>query len=275
MKDEEEEQLLKNVTLQGARSVYLARKRAEEELVRAKDALAKQSELLRVTLTSIGDAVITTDTEGKVQTLNPVAEELTGWTQSEALGRPLSEVLQIFDEKTRMPVENPAERALREGRVVGLANHTVLLSKSGVETPIDDSAAPIRDEEGHVHGVILIFRSVAERKLAEKALRESERELADFFDNATVGMHWVGPDGIILRVNQSELKLLGYSPDEYLGHHIAEFHVNQDVIADILRRLAGGEILRDYEAQMRCRDGSIKDVVIDSSVLWRDEQFVH
>ena len=275
MKDEEEEQLLKNVTLQGARSIYLARKRAEEELVRAKDALAKQSELLRVTLTSIGDAVITTDTEGKVETLNPVAEELTGWTQSEALGRPLAEIFKIFNEKTRKPVENPAERALLEGRVVGLANHTVLVSKSGTETPIDDSAAPIRDEEGRVHGVVLIFRSVAERKIAERALRESEQELADFFENASVGMHWVGPDGTILRVNQSELNLLGYSPDEYLGHHIAEFHVNQNVIADILRRLAAGEILRDYEAQMRCRDGSIKDVLIDSSVLWKDEQFMH
>jgi len=275
MKDNEEEQLLRNVTLQGARSIYIARKRAEEELVRAKEALAKQSEWLRVTLTSIGDAVITTDTEGKVQSLNPVAEELTGWTQGEAVGRPLSEIFQIFNDETRTRVENPAERALEEGRVVGLANRTILASRRGVETPIDDSAAPIRDEEGHVHGVVLIFRSVAERKLAEKALHESEQELADFFENASVGMHWVGPDGIILRVNRSQLKLLGYLPDEYLGHHIAEFHVDQNVIADILRRLAAGEILRDCEAQMRCRDGSIKDVLIDSSVLWRAGQFVH
>ena len=113
--------------------------------------------------------------------------------------------------KPATPVENPADRALQEGRVVGLANHTVLFRRSGTETPIDDSAAPIRDEEGPVHGVILIFRSVAERKVAEKALRESEQELADFFENASVGMHWVGPDGTILRVNRSELNLLGYS----------------------------------------------------------------
>ena len=232
-------------------------------------------EWLRVTLTSIGDAVITTDTDGKVQTLNPVAQEFTGWTQSEAHGRPLSEIFQIFNEKTRTPVENPAGRALQEGHVVGLANDTILVSRSGVETPIEDSAAPIRDEEGRVRGVVLIFRSVAERKLAEKALRESEQELADFFENASVGMHWVGPDGIVLRVNRSELNLLGYSPDQYLGHHIAEFHVDQNMIADILRRLAAGEILRNYEAQMRCYDGSIKDVLIDSSVLLKDGQFVH
>ena len=275
MKEDDEEELLKNVTLQGARSIYLARKRAEEELVRTREALAKQSELLRLTLTSIGDAVVTTDPEGKVVTLNRVAEELTGWMQTEALGRPLADVFKIVNEETREPVENPADRALIEGRVVGLANHTVLISKDGTEIPIDDSAAPIRDSEGPVYGVILIFRSVAERKVAERELREREQALADFFDNASVGMHWVGPDGTILRVNRSELNLLGYSHDEYLGHHIAEFHVNPNVIADILTRLSAREILRDYEAQMRCRDGSIKDVLIDSSVLWKDGQFIH
>ena len=112
-----------------------------------------------------------------------------------------------------------------------------------------------------MYGVILIFRSVLERKQAEAALRQSEQELSDFFENASVGRHWVGPDGTILRVNRAELNLLGYSPEEYLGHDIAEFHVDPDVIADILRRLAAGETLRDYEAQMRCRDGSIKDVL--------------
>ena len=151
----------------------------------------------------------------------------------------------------------------------------MLIAKSGTEVPIDDSAAPIQDEEGRVYGVILIFRSVLERKQAEAALRQSEQELSDFFENASVGLHWVGPDGTILRVNRAELNLLGYSPEEYLGHDIVEFHVDPDVIADILRRLAAGETLRDYEAQMRCRDGSIKDVLIDSTVLWRNDRFIH
>ncbi len=114
-----------------------------------------------------------------------------------------------------------------------------------------------------------------ERKRAEEELRRRERELADFFDNATLGLHWVGPDGTILRVNQAELDLLGYTREEYVGRHIAEFHADRGVIDDILRRLAAGEELRDCEARMRCKDGSIKHVLISSSVLWEDGRFVH
>jgi PAS domain S-box-containing protein len=117
--------------------------------------------------------------------------------------------------------------------------------------------------------------SVLQQKRAEEHIRRSERELADFFENATIGLHWVGPDGIILQANRAELDLLGYAPEEYIGHHIAEFHADQDVIADILRRLWAGENVRDYEARMRCKDGSIKYVLIDSNVLWEDGQFIH
>jgi PAS domain S-box-containing protein len=116
---------------------------------------------------------------------------------------------------------------------------------------------------------------VLQQRRSEEQLRSSERELADFFDNATVGLHWVGPDGRLLRVNRAELNLLGYSQDEYLGRHISSFHVDQDVIDDILRRLHAGERVRDCPARMRARDGSIKHVMIDSSVLWRDGEFVH
>ena len=116
---------------------------------------------------------------------------------------------------------------------------------------------------------------VLQQKRSEEQLRRREQELADFFENATVGMHWVGPDGIILRANKAELNLLGYSPDEYIGHQIARFHADQDVIADILRRLKAGETLQGYEARMRCKDGSIRDVLIDSSVLWENGNFIH
>jgi PAS domain S-box-containing protein len=242
---------------------------------RAQDALRKQSDLLRVTLSSIGDAVVTTDTEGRVLSLNSVAEDLTGWTEQEAQGRPLVKVFQIVDEQSRRPVENPAERALKEGRVVGLANHSILIARNGSETPIDDSAAPIRDHNGSIYGVVVIFRSIAERKRAEEAVRQSERELADFFENASVGLHWVGPDGIVLRVNKAELDLLSYARAEYLGHNIADFHADQGVIADIMNRVSKGETLQDYEARMRCKDGSIKHVLIDSSGWWQDGQFVH
>jgi PAS domain S-box-containing protein len=118
-------------------------------------------------------------------------------------------------------------------------------------------------------------QEIEQRKQAEASLRRSEGELADFFENAAIALHWVGPDGSILRVNQAELDLLGYSREEYVGHHIAEFHADAEVIADILRRLQAGQTLRDYEARLRCKDGSIKHVLIDSSVLREDGRFIH
>ena len=124
-------------------------------------------ELLRVTFTSMGDAVITTDSEGRVTSLNQVAGALTGWTQDEAAGRPLEEVFRIVNEHTRQPVENPVKKVLAEGQIVGLANHTMLIARDGKERPIDDSAAPIRDAEGKLRGVVLIFRDITERRKAE------------------------------------------------------------------------------------------------------------
>jgi PAS domain S-box-containing protein len=527
--------------------------------------LQEQQEWLRVTLSSIGDAVIATDTEGRVLFLNGVAEALTGYAQSEAAQQPLESIFRIVNEQTRQPVENPAARALRERRVVGLANHTVLIDRQGRERPIDDSAAPIEDEAGRTIGVVLIFRDVTERRRAEEAqrrlaaivessddaivgktldgiitswnagaeriygysaaeivgrpfsvlvpaqrgkevedtvwtlskgrrldhfetlrrrkdgrlievsvsyspvrdkeghltgmsvithditaqrqaercrtvrlaaaqilsqaaslqeavprilqvageelrwkvsafwrvdsaagalvcldfwtgapgdveafekvtragvfpldvslpgrvwranqplwiadvaqdervlrrseaaaanlhgglacpvaiegdvlgvieffsedvrepdaeiletmatigaqigqfvkrrraeehVRRSEQELSDFFENATIGLHWVGPDGIILRANQAELAMLGYSREEYVGRHIGEFHVDPEVIEDILARQAAGETIIHREARLKHKDGSIRDVVVDSSVLWEEGRFVH
>jgi PAS domain S-box-containing protein len=534
--------------------------------------LHEQREWLSVTLASIGDAVITTDDEGRVTFLNAVAQEMTGWTLNEAEGQELSLIFPVINEQSRRPVTNPVEKVLREVVIVGLANHTLLIAKDGTERPIDDSAAPIRDASGKMLGVVLIFRDVTEQRRAERELRESEArksavlrtaldciitmdhegrvvefnpaaektfgyrreeivgqelceyiiptglrelhrqglanylangegpvlgrrlelsalradgskfpvelaitrnseddppvftaylrdmseakrsernrnvrnavtqalseavtvkdgairvlgaicsgldwdvgflwrvadsgdrltcaqswhkpevlatefeqsscnrtfakgdglpgriwatgqsewildvlthpkfpraasasqydlhsafgcpvvvgdrmvgviefftkrisepdadllemmgtiagsigqflerqeaedelrrseaELSDFFENATVGLHWVGPDGIILRANRTELTLLGYSREEYVGRPITDFHADKDVICDILNRLQAGQELHEYPARLKCKDGSIKDVLIDSSVLFRGEDFVH
>ena len=152
------------------------------ERKRAEEALRKQSEWLRVTLASIGDAVITTDAAGLVSSLNPVAEALTGWTAEEARGARLDVVFRIVNEYSHRRAENPALRALREGQIVGLANHTVLIARDGTERAIDDSAAPIRDDLGNVVGVVLIFRDITERRRDEERLRQSietTRFLAD------------------------------------------------------------------------------------------------
>jgi len=135
--------------------------------------LDEQRQLLDATLSSIGDAVITTDIEGKVTFLNAVAEGLTGWPLAEAVGTPLDKVFRIINETTRRPVNNPARRALEEGAIVGLANHTILISRAGFEHPIDDSAAPILSR-GKVSGAVLVFRDITERKEAEASLAKSE-----------------------------------------------------------------------------------------------------
>src|SRR5688572_816175 len=118
------------------------------------------SEWLRVMLSCIGDAVITTDAHGRVTFLNPVAQKLTGWTQEEAVSNSLERVFRIVNEQTRQTVENPAVRALRDGVVVGLANHTLLIAKDGTERHIDDSAALVRDGDGNVAGVVVVFRDI-------------------------------------------------------------------------------------------------------------------
>jgi PAS domain S-box-containing protein len=409
----------------------------------AEDQAYQQREWLRITLASIGDAVIATDIQGRVTFLNSVAQKLTGWAADEAQGEQLQSVFRIVDEQSRQPVANPVDKVMRDGVVVGLANHTVLISKNGTECAIDDSAAPIRNSAGDTIGVVLVFRGVTEerraeqlrnarlavtrvlneatnvqdavngvlravceelgwdigffwtvnhhskrlechacwhrpdapmvefeaasrsrtlqsgegipgrvwssarpvwipdvsretnfprlsasaqaglrgafaypvvideqavgviefftrrigepdagllemmatvagnvgqfieRKAAEEELRRSEEELAEFFENATVGLHWVGPDGSILRANKAELDMLGYSREEYVGRSIAAFHAEEDVIDDILHRLKAGEKLSEYPARLRCKDGSIKDVLIDSSVMWREGTFVH
>src|SRR5215510_6548784 len=133
-----------------------------------------QQKWLRVTLSSIGDGVITTDTVGHITFMNPVAEAITGWSLEQADGVPLETVFRIVNEKTRRKVQNPASRALRNGVIVGLANHTLLIAKDGAERPIDDSAAPIRDAKSEIAGVVLVFRDVTERRRAEQALRQSE-----------------------------------------------------------------------------------------------------
>ncbi|HEX6265531.1 MAG TPA: PAS domain-containing protein, partial [Burkholderiales bacterium] len=147
---------------------------------RAEAAAREQQELLRVTLASIGDAVIATDGSGRVTFMNEVAERYTGWQQAQAQGRPLGEVFVIVNESTRAPVENPVAKVLREGVTVGLANHTVLIAKDGSSRPIDDSGAPIRDVHGAVLGVVMVFRDITERRAQERERIEADRRKDEF-----------------------------------------------------------------------------------------------
>lgn len=165
------------------------------EKVALQGALEQQREWFRVALTSIGDAVIATDTSGHVTFLNPVAEMLTGWAAAEAHGQPLVQIFHIINEATRRLVENPVDRVLQTGAIVGLANHTLLLTRDGRELPIDDSAAPIRDAQGNLIGVVLIFRDISERRRTEnqittlnRQLREHIQELQTLLDVSPIGI---------------------------------------------------------------------------------------
>jgi PAS domain S-box-containing protein len=139
-----------------------------------------------ITLKAIGDAVISTDLAGRVEVLNPVAEGLTGWAQDQASGRPLSEVFHIINEETRQTVENPVSKVLREGMVVGLANHTLLIAKDGQERPIADSAAPIRDEKGRITGVVLVFRDQTDERRVQR-LNQVRMTLLEYASTHTLG----------------------------------------------------------------------------------------
>jgi len=205
----------------------------------SKEALYFQPEWCRVTLASIGDAVITTDSNGGVTFLNPVAQSLTGWTLEGAAGQPLDSVFRIINEESRQPVESPTVRALREGVVVGLANHSLLIAKDGTERPIDESAAPIRNEQGEVAGVVLVFRDTSERRRHEQQVQDA----LTYADNiiATMREPFLVLDKS-LRVktaNRSFYRTFHVTQEETEGHYLYELGNGQWNIPGLLTLLEG------------------------------------
>ncbi len=146
-------------------------KRYYRTLYRAEAGLRASLERQSITLKAIGDGIITTDIQGKVELMNPVAEALTGWPQTEACGRPLDEVFHIINEETREPVPNPVTMVLKDGVVVGLANHTILIARNGIERPVADSAAPVHDTDGTITGVVLVFREQTKERQANRFIQ--------------------------------------------------------------------------------------------------------
>lgn len=220
----------------------------------------ERREVFRVTLRSIGDAVITTDTQGCVTYVNEVGELLTGWTNQEALGQPLERVFQIVNELTRAPVENPASRALRDGVVVGLANHSVLIKKDGSECPIDDSAAPIRNEAGHVSGCVLIFRDVTAQRLIERDRANqllTARLLASIVETSNDAIISKSLEGIIQSWNAAAESLFGYSAEEAVGKHIS-LVIPPERIAEedqIIAMLKSGQRIEHFETERVRKNG--------------------
>ena len=176
---------------------------------KAAAALAAQQAWFRITLSSIGDAVIACDPNGTVTFVNGTAVSLTGWTEDDAVGRPLHEVFRIINETTRLPVANPASLVMERGHVVGLANHTVLIAKDGTERPIADSAAPIRDPQGALLGVVLVFRDVSEERRAQLALEQQRQWLETTLESITDAFCGLDREWRFTYVNRQAEVLLG------------------------------------------------------------------
>ena len=237
---------------------YVGRARAEAEALEAE-------EQLRTILRSIGDGVLVTDAAGGVTFLNPVAERLTGWSTGEALGRPVEGIFRIENEESRAAVDNPIRKVVREGVVVGLANHTILVARDGTETPIADSGAPIRDERGRVIGVVLVFRGISEQRDAERA---SQRLSAIV---ASTGYAIIGEaiDNTITDWNPGAEALFGFSSAEMTGRRLAELGADDD--PDLSRfhtgEILAGRPLAEFDARRHTKDGRWLEVAVSLSPI--------
>ncbi len=174
-------------------------------------------EEFKTTLYSIGDAVITTDVDGKIKYLNKIAEELTGWKESKARGKFLTDVFNIVDEVNRKKIENPIEKVLKSSGIISLSNHTILISKDGKEIPIADSGAPIRDESGNVFGVVLVFRDQSKERESQKLLIQSEESFRGIFNGVQEAIFLEDENGVIIDLNNSAAKMFGYERELLIG----------------------------------------------------------
>ena len=239
-----------------------------EQLHRSRKKMENEMRLNAVTLGSIGDAVITTDDQGRVTFLNHEAEKLCGWSNADANGRPLLEVFNIINETTRKPMPDPVAKVLETGSVVGLANHTLLLSKDGREIPINDSGAPIREEGGRIVGVVLVFRDFSEQKQAEKTLRESEERFRTLVEQASDAIFVHDINGRLLDVNQSACDTLGYSRQELLQMSVSdiEAEIQQGQSQEIWHKMQPGQS-QIVRGQHRQKDGTTFPVEISLTSL--------
>jgi PAS domain S-box-containing protein len=223
-----------------------------EELRQQRKWLKQQRRWFETTLASIGDGVITADVDGRVTLLNPVAEELTGWSNAEAKGQPLTEVFRIVNEETRAEVENPALRAMKDGVIFGLANHTLLITRDGREIAIDDSGAPIKSA-GKLLGAVLVFRDITERRRAE----QSRALLAGIVDSSDDAIVSKSLEGIITSWNKAAEQMFGWTADEVIGKSItliipAELRDEETMI---LSRLRQGQRIDHFETIRVAKDG--------------------
>ena len=239
-----------------------------ETLSQREAALKKSEQNLSITLHSIGDAVIATDPSGRVTEMNPTAERLSGWTLADARGQPLAEVFRIVNADTRETVQDPVQLVMAHGRVVGLANHTVLLARDGREYQIADSAAPILNAAGIIVGVVLVFSDITEQYRSEKALRDSESRFRTMFEHNDSVMLLIAPDsGEIVDTNEAAARFYGYSTGHLKAMRIDQINIlSPDEIAERLSQVASHK-RNIFEFPHRLASGEVRLVEVYSSPL--------
>jgi PAS domain S-box-containing protein len=240
--------------------VDISERKRNEEIAQRLASIVESSE----------DAIIAKTLEGIITSWNKSAERVFGYAAEEVIGKPIT----ILVPADRQGEEEEILKRIRSGQRVEHFE-TVRQRKFGGLIDISLTVSPIRNSHGKILGVSKIARDITERKRAAEAARRAEEEVRDFVENASVGMHRVDADGIILWANRTEMEMLGFAREEYIGRHIADFHVDRPLIEDILRRLANRETLLNYEARLRCKEGSVRHVLINSNVLWDGDRFVH
>lgn len=237
---------------------------------RALKEIGRSDARIRAIYNAIGDAVLVADAQGRVDMLNEVAQKLTGWSQTEAHGKPLSEVFQLFDANTRQAVKSPAEVVLRDGSAIPFSNGMILRRRDGSELSIEDSAAPVLDERGLLCGVVMVFHDVSQRYAMLRELNHERTLFRQTFDQAAVGMAQLGMDGKWSKVNRKLCEITGYSEAELLA---LSFHgvTHPDDLArdsDALRNLftRNAEI---YETEIRYihKDGNIFWIALTVSIV--------
>lgn len=255
--------VLLGILLAAAMTIMAYRRRQAglyRDLYRSEQEQRETQEEFRTTLYSIGDAVITTDEAGRIRQMNPVAEQLTGWPEAEARDQPLDAVFRIVNEETRATIENPVQRVLREGKVVGLANHTLLVARDGTEHPIADSGAPIHDENGAITGVVLVFRDQSEERAAVAAVRDSGRRHQRAIMESPFPVMIYAEDGEVLVLSRAWKELTGY--DETDLPTIADwteqaYGVRREPFRSAIDWLyAKGQRLVEGEFTITCKDGA-------------------
>ena len=259
------QQRLKDFLYIETQSLLRAQERTNSQLQQANQTLRASEAKLSVTLNSICDAVIATDRNARVTVLNPVAEQLTGWTQEQAMGHLADEVFHILDKSSRERATVPVAKALADGTIEGLSNHTVLVARSGVERDIADSCAPVRDSEGAIIGAVLVFRDVSKDYAVQQDLRDSAGLVQAILNTVVDGLITVSASsGIVAQVNPATELLFGYARCELTGKNLSLLIPELDQNHGNLSELSAG---LGREVTGRRKDGSTFPLAIAVSEM--------